>query len=395
MIGKNGINEDVDFRLGEITQVIQSIAGGNFAAKAGVTSKLDVIDALAIGVNMLAEELEAGTLGLEYVENRIDEILKVVQSCARGDYIFCEPSEKNDIFDALSMGLNMMIDDIRYNYQEIQATQKATLNIMEDLDKRGKELNKINKQLQQEITERKNAENELRETLKELKVKNKELDDYLYMISHDLKAPLVTIQGFGALLKRKYGNELDEGAMHYVDTIISGAQDLNTLVTDILALSRARRGAHKKANVSLLDVVHSCIRSLQSIIETKGAVVVVPKELPGVLYNPTQLQEVLTNLISNALNYSKPDEKPKIELGCKSAEKEDIIWITDNGIGIEEINLDKIFKPFERIARDQKGTGIGLSIVKSIIEKHGGRIWIESKFGEGSTFYFTVPKEVK
>lgn len=164
MIENDEINEEITIRLQDMIEVIQSIATSDFTTAAKVTSKADVIDALAVGINMLAEELEEGTVGLEYVNKRINEILEVVQKCARGDYSSCETSEENDSFDALCMGINMMIDDIKNNYQELEATQKATLKILADLDKRGKDLEALNKKLQQEIIERKKIENNLRES---------------------------------------------------------------------------------------------------------------------------------------------------------------------------------------------------------------------------------------
>ncbi len=246
-----------------------------------------------------------------------------------------------------------------------------------------------------DVTIRKKMENEMHHTLNELKAKNKELDDYVHMTSHDMKAPLVTIQGFADLLKRKHSKELSKDAMHYVDTIISGASDMNNLVTDLLMYSRAEKRKLKLAKVAVSDVIQSSIRSLKAIVDNIGATVLVPDDLPVLSYDSTHLKEVFNNLLVNALEYSKPKKKPKIEIGWKETKDEDIIWIKDNGVGIKEEHWDKIFKPFERIARDKKGSGLGLSIVKKIVERHEGRIWVESKFGEGSTFHFTIPKEVK
>ena len=192
MAEKNELNEDIIIRLQKITEVIQSIAGGNFTATAEVTSNANVIDALAAGVNMLAEELEDGTVGLEYINNRIDEIIEVVQKCARGDYESCEISEKNDSFDALCMGINMMIDDIKNSFQKLQETQDATLNILEDLDRRGRELNDLNKQLHQEIHERKRAEKALLKRTHELDERVREIS-CLYKIANLFETPNIAI----------------------------------------------------------------------------------------------------------------------------------------------------------------------------------------------------------
>ena len=214
------------------------------------------------------------------------------------------------------------------------------------------------------------------------------------MTSHDLKAPLITIQGFADLLKKKHRDELSEEAMHYVETIISGAEDLNTLVTDLLTLSKAGLGKRKVASIALSEVIRSSLQSLHTIVTDNEAEFSVSDDLPVVSYDPTQLREVFTNLLANTVKYSKPNEKPKITIGWEEKPNENIVWVKDNGIGIEPKYLNNIFQPFERIARDQKGTGLGLSIAKRIVERHGGLIWVDSQFGSGSTFYFTIPKEV-
>ncbi len=186
---KNELNEDISTRIHRIIQVIQSIASGDLSARAEVTSERNLIDVLAIGINMLAKELEANMVGLDYVNNRIDEILEVVQRCAGGDYKYCEVSEKNDSFDAFCMGLNLMIDDIKSSiekdkerveelekaYQKLQVTQDATLNIMEDLDNRKKKLDTLNKQLQKEIIERGAVEEVLKKHTHDLGERVKEL----------------------------------------------------------------------------------------------------------------------------------------------------------------------------------------------------------------------------
>jgi PAS domain S-box-containing protein len=243
-----------------------------------------------------------------------------------------------------------------------------------------------------DVTKRREVEEELRKTLKELEAKSRELDDYVHMISHDLRAPLVTIQGFADLLKTKYGEELNDEANHYLDRINAGAENMKALAADILEFSRVGREEIVKERIALGTLVSSSIGALQDSIDAIGATVVMPREPPEVSCDPAQMNVAFTNLLDNALKYSSPDREPKIEVHWDETAEEVIVWIKDNGLGIEEKHWTRIFKPFERVAKDGKGTGIGLSIVKRIIEKHNGRIWVESRFGEGSTFYFTIPK---
>jgi len=246
-----------------------------------------------------------------------------------------------------------------------------------------------------DITDRKKTEEKLHHTLKELEARNKELDEYVYMMSHDLRTPLLNIQGFASLLKKKHGDELSETTRHYIDTVISGAKYLDTLLNDVLTLSRAGLSKLKLERIELLSAIQSCLHSLQTSIVEKKAEVLVPNKLPAVDYDPTCLKEVLTSILSNALQYSKKDRKPKIELRWEENRNENIISIKDNGVGINKKYLEKVFRAFERLSTDENGTGLGLSITKKIIERHGGRIWAKSKFGEGSTFYFTIPKVTK
>jgi PAS domain S-box-containing protein len=243
-----------------------------------------------------------------------------------------------------------------------------------------------------DVTKRKEIEEELHKTLKELETKSKELDDYVRMISHDLRTPLVTIQGFTSLLKNKYGNELNEEARHYLERISAGAENMKALATDILEFSKVGREDIVMEDVALKTLVSSGIESLRDSIENKGAKVMVPRKLPTVHCDSEQMKVVFTNLLDNALKYASPDRSPRIEISWEATAEEAIIWVKDNGLGIEEKHWTMIFKPFERVEKDEKGTGIGLSIVKRIIERHDGRIWVESRFGEGSTFYFTIPK---
>jgi two-component system phosphate regulon sensor histidine kinase PhoR len=130
------------------------------------------------------------------------------------------------------------------------------------------------------------------------------------------------------------------------------------------------------------------------IVDESKADIKVHDDIANIDFDPTQLRQVISNLLCNAIKYSAPERKPKIEIGGRLEENDAIIWVQDNGMGISEENQKKIFQPFFRVKRDKEGTGVGLSIVKKIIEKNGGKLWVESNPGNGSTFFFTIPKEV-
>ena len=245
-----------------------------------------------------------------------------------------------------------------------------------------------------DITERKKAENELKETLKELERSNTELEQFAYVSSHDLQEPLRTIASFTQLLERRYKGKFDSDADEFMDYIVEAAVRMKEQIEGLLEYSRV---ATKGKEFKLVDVnliLNQTIQTLNTSIEESKAKITLD-ELPTVMGDADQLQRVFQNLISNAIKFKKPEEPPIIHISSNKDlyNKEYVFSIKDNGIGIEEQYSERIFVIFQRLhTRDvYKGTGIGLSIVKRIIERHGGRIWVESEYGKGSTFYFTIP----
>lgn len=245
-----------------------------------------------------------------------------------------------------------------------------------------------------DITERVRMEERLNRTLEELKLKNQELDDYTYTVSHDLKAPLITIQGFSEILLKKYKGKLEKDAVQYLRRISRSSNRLERLVSDLLKLSRAgkKTGELKKENIK--DVLEISLKYLEVSIEEKRIKVQYPSKFPSVYCDRTRILEVFDNLIANAVNYIGSQEKPKIEIGWREGKKNYIFWIADNGPGIKEEETEKIFKVFYKGSAigSRDGTGIGLAIAKKVIESHSGKIWVESKVGQGATFCFTIPK---
>jgi len=230
-----------------------------------------------------------------------------------------------------------------------------------------------------EITERKLAENELR--------------DFVYTVSHDLKAPLRKLDGFARLLESEYRGKLDDEALHYLDRIMNNTGQMKHLIEDLLELSRIGRMDTEFQNIDLHKVAEKVIEEMQELIDKKNAVVKLSGKLPQVNFNRTRAHQIFSNLISNALKFSKEETPPSIKIGYKRKQRKNCIFVEDNGIGIEPEYHDKIFGIFQRLHKkeDFEGTGIGLTIVKRIMDNTGGKIWVESKPGRGSTFYFTIP----
>ncbi len=234
----------------------------------------------------------------------------------------------------------------------------------------------------------------LAEINKELARSNKELQDFAFVASHDLQEPLRAITSFSQLIEEKFGDQFDEEAREYFDFIVDGGRRMQELLMGLLAFSRVRtRGLPMEmtdSNTAFEDAVYN----LLTFIAEEGAEVT-KSDLPTVRADPSQLVQVIQNLISNAVRYRKADVPVHVHVDAVDENGEWLFSVSDNGIGIEKEHLDRIFVIFQRLhtRAEFAGTGIGLAITKRIIERHHGRIWAESELGKGSTFYFTLPKE--
>ncbi len=240
------------------------------------------------------------------------------------------------------------------------------------------------------ITERKQAEEALRHMTDELARSNKDLEQYAYVISHDLKEPLRMVTGFTGLLKERYKGRLDAKAHEYISHASDAALRMQALIDDLLAYSRAGRGKVSEPT-DVADVLNETLKNLAiSIAESRAVITHDP--LPTIESNPTELILVFQNLISNALKF-RSDRGPEVHIGCRRREGGWLFTVRDNGIGIDTQFIDRIFMIFQRLhtREEYPGTGIGLAICRKIVERHGGRIWVESSPGTGSTFCFTIP----
>jgi GAF domain-containing protein len=224
-----------------------------------------------------------------------------------------------------------------------------------------------------------------------LRNKNAELDSFVYSVSHDLKAPLVSIQGMSTILVEDFGPELGDEGRRVLGRIQANVERLERLISDLLALSRIGREARVPEPVDLDDVVEGVLAELADPLRARG-VTVVRHDLGRVLAVRTQMEQVFGNLISNAMKYLGDQAAPTIEIGAVARGGVLECWVRDNGIGIDPAYHGKVFEIFHRLRDvDAEGTGVGLPIVKKIIETAGGRVWVESARHEGATFRFTWP----
>jgi PAS domain S-box-containing protein len=227
----------------------------------------------------------------------------------------------------------------------------------------------------------------------EIQQRNKELDDFTYVVSHDLKEPLISVEGFSRILQSDYGNVIQTEGREYLDSIVSASTRMKGLIDDLLMLSRMSRPMEAFKMVPVKALISEIVTDMEFTIRQKKVRMVVPEDLPSVYGNETQLKVLFRNLIGNAVKFNnKPD--PVVEIGFHNAENNSYLFsVRDNGIGIEPEFFEKIFVIFQRLHPRElyEGSGAGLAIVKKIMERHGGRVWVESEFGNGSTFYLLFP----
>ncbi|MEO8764219.1 MAG: ATP-binding protein [Ginsengibacter sp.] len=227
-----------------------------------------------------------------------------------------------------------------------------------------------------------------------LQQKNGELEQFAYMVSHDLKEPLRMVTSFMGMLKNKYGLQLDEKANTYIGFALDGGKRMQRMIDDLLLLSRTARQDTIKESVNLTNTLIEVKQNIIRLIEDSRAEIVVKTELPLLFIHKTDITSLLQNLLSNAIKFRKKDAPLLIQISAAEKKKEWLFIIEDNGIGIQQEKFDKIFEVFSRLHSQvsYEGTGIGLAICKKIAEGNGGKIWVESEEGIGTKFYFTIKK---
>ena len=242
-----------------------------------------------------------------------------------------------------------------------------------------------------DITERKQAEKIVESTLNELRRSNTELERFAYVSSHDLQEPLRMVTLYSQLLEKRYKDRLDDDADDFIEYIVDNARRMKYLIDDLLEYSRVTSQAKEFENIDLEKVLEDVLSNL-SILIIENNVTVTHDSLPTIFADKNQMMQVFQNLITNAIKF-RGKEHPEIDISVQKGEKEWIFAVKDNGIGISPKHQKQIFEVFKRLHNREEypGTGIGLSIVQKILERHNGLIWVESELGKGSTFYFTMP----
>ncbi|OGW54317.1 MAG: hypothetical protein A2Y81_13095 [Nitrospirae bacterium RBG_13_43_8] len=271
-----------------------------------------------------------------------------------------------------------------------EAVKKAKDELEIRVQERTADLSRTNEALHAEITGRKKAEKEIIRYANELKRSNYELQQFAYVASHDLQEPLRMISSYLQLIERRYKSKLDQDADEFIEYAVDGAKRLQNMINGLLEYSRVETSGKSFEPVDCEKVFGDTLANLKVAIEESSAVIT-HDPLPTLMADRSQILQLFQNLIGNAIKF-RSQEPPRIYVSAGRKDDEWTFSVKDNGIGIEEQYKDRIFDLFQRLhSKGYSGTGIGLSICKRIVERHGGKIWLESSVGRGSTFYFKIP----
>lgn len=291
--------------------------------------------------------------------------------------------------------LGQLTDAFNEMLAQIQQREAALRKVHEELElrvhERTAELARANAALRAEVVERKRVEEQIQQKSLELERSNKELEQFAYIASHDLQEPLRMVSSYLQLLQQRLAGKLDADATDFMGYVTEGADRMRALIRDLLEYSRVGRKAKQVAAVDTATVLGNVLTNLEPTIkETEARITHGP--LPTITADETELTQLFQNLIGNALKFHGR-HPPKVRIEAAHNNAEWVFSVRDNGIGIDPQYADRVFVVFQRLHNRDKypGTGIGLAICKKIVERHGGRIWVESQADEGATFYFSIP----
>jgi PAS domain S-box-containing protein len=303
-----------------------------------------------------------------YLEERVKGLSVILSKVSEGNLsIRTEVLEKNDVMDKVARHVNVMLDDLEKLYERISS---------------------FSRELELKVAERTAMLNEKTHLLEQA---NKELEAFAYSVSHDLRTPLRGIAGFSRILLDEYSAQLDDRCKHYLNKISDGTKRMSILIDDILTLSRLGRTELQLRPVEFGAIINTVLRDFREEIVSRGISVKIGN-VPVMNCDLILMQTVFSNLISNAIKFTHGKERPEIEIGFD--EEKDAIFVKDNGIGFDMRYHDKIFQAFQRLhlPEEYEGTGIGLALVKRIINRHHSEIWAESELGKGTTFFMRLPR---
>jgi signal transduction histidine kinase len=299
-------------------------------------------------------------------------------------------SEKSQLEDFQHSFVNIL-DDFSREKKQLEATQRAALNILEDFESEKANAELANKHLEYEMNERKLAEGEIQRTNRDLRAANKELEAFSYSVSHDLRTPLRSIDGFSQALLEDYADKLDAAGQDHLHRVRRAAQRMASLIDDMLNLSRVTRCELRHENLDLSALARSIAAELQEAEPGRQVEFAIEGGLTAV-GDPQLLRAAMENLLRNSWKYTSGHPAARIEFGGTNEKGQRCFFVRDDGAGFDPRYADRLFGAFQRLhtAKEFPGTGVGLATVQRIIHRHGGEIWAEGAVEKGATFYFTL-----
>ena len=321
-------------------------------------------------------------------KRRLEEMQRAVLN------ILDDSGEERTRQGTMHQALLNILDDFGDEKRRLESTQRAALNILEDFEDEKRKVETANTDLRREVSERAAAERALRDKTDALARSNDELEQFAYVASHDLQEPLRMVSSYMQLFEKRYADQVDAQSQKYIDYAVEGAKRMQSLIGGLLEYSRVGHVDEPFAAVDTRAALDQALLNLRSTLdESRAAVTRGP--LPTVTGNAGRLVQLFQNLIGNAIKFCQPSVAPAVHVSATPHGKEWLFAIRDNGIGIDSQYMERIFVIFQRLhtRAEYPGTGIGLSICKKVVERHGGRIWVESQPGAGATFQFTLPRD--
>ncbi len=360
-----------------------------------------VVEDSDIDTQLILSELRRGGYDVEYERVETRAAMQAALSQGTWDIILCDYTlPRFSAMDAL-MTLKKSGQDLPFivisgtvGEETAVTTLKAGAHDFILKDRLARLMPALERELQDAKTRRlhRKAETDRKELIMKLEAINADIERFTYTAFHDLRTPLVTIKGFLGLLKSDLEAQQYEGVQKDIQRIGGAADKMDDLLSDLLEFFRVGRVIRPPEDVDLSQLTQEVLQTLDELIRTKAVTVRVSPDLPTVYGDRIRLRQVLENLIENAAKYTQGQLSPLIEIGTRTQDGQQIIFVRDNGQGIDPRYHKRIFNLFEQLDPNREGTGIGLALVKRIIEVHGGQIWVESEGqGQGSTFCFTMP----
>ena len=296
--------------------------------------------------------------------------------------------------DSLEHGQRAMLnilDDFSEEKTRLEQTQRAVLNILDDFESEKNKVELANQQLEREIGARKRVETQVQAANTELLAANKELEAFSYSVSHDLRAPLRSIDGFSLALLEDYADKLDDEGKDHLNRVRAATQRMGTLIDDLLDLARVTRTEMRLETADLGAIARSVAEELQKTEPERQVKFSIEEGLMA-LVDSHLIRITLENLLGNAWKFTSKRQSACIEFGRTYSDERPTYYVRDNGAGFNPAYADRLFSAFQRLhdRNEYPGTGVGLATVQRIIHRHGGRIWAESAVDKGATFYFTL-----